>query len=191
MNIVFSKRIGGVMLMLLIFGLAACGSGVTRSSAAKLLEKGDYDQYTQTIKYSDGPFLRVSASDMTRTQNEYEGKYNKLKSGGWIDYKKTISKPTAFGYGLHYDIQLMEKIKPYVVKSDNESSDVVIGFQKFNEITGVIEVDSNNYRVEFNTKIERTPLADSFPAEAANMKPSNKLAIIKKYDDGWRVVEIN
>jgi hypothetical protein len=147
------------------YGLITCGagchpSGLSRSEAEKLIR-------SDTQFASDASDLWLSVKDKTGAAG--------ARAGLW----------TIEGAGDILFFHLTPKGERYFIASDQQSAKLIDGWRrKLTLVTGIAEAGEGNKEVEFLWEAENVPKE---VAELLALGPWKARALLRRFDDGWRV----
>lgn len=211
------KKLSIALILLFVFGLISCNISkeLSRGKAEEILSKGDYGYIGGSLPKSLNEGFQMGTSGgnepnlVSQAEKDIEGWvgkqktiYAKLEEKGFIKYNvwrgKQGQRPPGFPRAqismvdymyvfVQFNMEATDKLKPYIISSDNYFYKVKVADIIFDKITGVTKISDNEASVEFTLKIKDTPLKGL--VDESDTPNLNRSADFRKYDDGWRIVQ--
>lgn len=174
------------VVITLILSVASCGNDISRSDAAKKLEKAISPLYIESIHCESN--LR-SCSALEREIGESD--LFRLEEMNLIKVTGQASHPAFIGF------KLMDSASPYTVQMKRYGANIIAfigGTIDSVKVNGISKpADSNGQKictVSYSATYKATPFGEVlFKNNNELVKSGNAIFVL--YDDGWRIAEIN
>lgn len=156
-------------------GLIACGTGCGPSGLSR--------QEAETLIRSDGQITKDLYSLPIKDRTGAQG----VRAGLWtikdIGQAEFLAEPTAEGFKYFKWIvgSGLSETGPYVTLPGGWK-------RKVTQVTGIAEAGEGSKEVEFLWEVENAPKE---VAELLNLGPWKAKALLRRFDDGWRVKGID
>lgn len=202
MSVRFVSRVA--MLTVLVTSTLACSSRLTRSKAEELIRsKLPANERTVAFELSNRHFCFAQLPVNPCLPDAMPVEIRRLRDLGLLTVTTENPPPGPLSAGTSY-LALTAAGQRYaegapIGDSEHQWIRVVVSQLDFGAITGIVESDaSRSATVEFTVLRNTTPFGDNLvpyrypievtPSDLATTTIS-KSAVLKKYDDGWRVSE--
>jgi len=172
------RRVASCVVVVVM--LTACGGELSRGKAASLLKDSQYFKQREYLRFHDG--MQFSLSDDAE-------ELNKLVDKGLLRKER---QPKASGLFRYENVYLTESGQTASKKWKKDGVDESTGKpilliprgEMTAEVTGVFHRDEVEALADFKWRFEPSEYALSGTDSAT------AVALFRKYDDGWRVVDV-
>ena len=182
------KKLSIGLILIFVFGLMSCNVSkeLSRGKAEEILSKGNYGYIEGSLPKSlikdfqmgtsggnEPALVSQAGKDIEGWIGQQKAIYAKLEEKGFIKYnvwkgnqgqrppgwpQEQISIVDYMYVFVQFNMEATDKLKPYIISSDNYFYKVKVADIIFDKITGVTKTSDNETSVEFTLKTKDTPL---------------------------------
>lgn len=161
--------------------LADFGAGANKSPELEAKAEKDIKEWLSSQEANFAPLKNNGFI----TYNVWRGSQAGIRPPG-DNYRSIVDYISLF---VSFTILPTDKLKPYIISTDDSSYKVKLVEMAFDKITGVIKISDSESVVEFTLKAKDTPLRGLVKGYENYNPGLTRSAAFRKYDDGWRLAQ--
>jgi len=200
------KQFRALLFLVLVITFGACNMSIelTQDKAASMLkeydfgyEKGEiptrlYKEFHMGDHDSNPQYKKDAQNTLNYWIEGIKNDLHELKRRDFITYTIQVTSRNERGSlykNVNILIQATSKLKPLILGIKDNKIIVMDYVRKFNKINSIKKISENESIVEFIVAGHQTNVSPSLNTTPPS--DTNRSAIFKRYDDGWRLVKVN